>query len=138
MPHPPKANSSAPSPSDLSWLKHAQADQQKAPERLEETAKYLSGIVSIALTIFISNQAKEVVGAAENWLVGAVLLWMLAVVLSMFVLFPWRYSFVSDAPQSIQDAYSRVVKTKRLLLIISMIAFLIGLGSAVWGFSYAA
>lgn len=131
---PPKATSSAPSSSDLSWLAHARQDQQKAPERLEETAKYLSGIVSIALTIFISNRPEDWVTGPTGYFVAAALLWMFSVVLSAFVLFPWRYSFVADSPDSIRAAYKRVVQTKRWLLVVSMVAFLVGLGIAVRSF----
>ncbi|MEL6943373.1 MAG: hypothetical protein AAFO82_11945, partial [Bacteroidota bacterium] len=69
-----------------------------------------------------------------NLLLGTSLLWMVAAVLSFFVLFPTRYDFTQDAPASIKAAFQQAAKVKRSLLRIALICFIIGLGMAIFVF----
>lgn len=60
---PPILKGSPPDPSDTSWLEHARSEQQQQALRLEETAKYLAGIIAISLTIFIDKRRQ----ASYRW-----------------------------------------------------------------------
>lgn len=124
----------APSAAELAWLKHAQDEQQKAPERIEEAAKYLAGIVSICLTIFMDKDPRSLISGLDIYLHAVSVLWMIAVVLSFFVLFPTRYPFTKDSPASIKAAFQQVAKTKRNYLKVAMGCFLFGLGLALFVF----
>ncbi len=94
MSHPPTAKSKgAPSDHDKSWLAHAQKEKQEAPKRLEETAKFLVAIVSISLTVFISKRPEGLAAWTDKAFIGVAVIWMISVLLSFFVLFPWRYKF---------------------------------------------
>lgn len=135
MPPPPKATTTQPSKSELDWLDHARADLQKQPERLEDTAKFITGIVSISLTIFISNQPEDLAAWTRNWFLVATLLWLLSVVVSVFVLFPRRYTYRSDDPVDVMQAYKRVVRNKHFLLIISLGLFIGALAVACYAFT---
>ena len=61
-PAPPDIKGSAPSPEDKAWLEHAAAESRRAPERIEEAAKYLAGIIAISLSIFVSNPPGNLAG----------------------------------------------------------------------------
>ena len=124
---PPKAKSSLPDPEDQSWIEHVQSDIQKAPERVENTAKYLVGIISISLSIFLSNRADKTVGWAHTGLVIAIAFWLLSALLGFFVLYPWRYSFNPDSPKDIRRAYRKITNTKKTLLVLSLVCFMVAL-----------
>lgn len=132
MPGPPKAQGSAPDKSNQSWLEHAQKEIQTEPARLEETAKFLVGIISISLTIFISKQPEGLAAWTKGYFIFSALVWMLATLLSFFVLYPWRYSFNPESPTDIQRAYQRITTTKRVLLTLSIALFLAALGLATY------
>ncbi len=94
-----KLQGQAPSAEELAWLKHAQEEQQKAPERIEEAAKYLAAIVSICLTICF-DKIPNIPQPMDELLIPIIGgLWMLAVVLSFFALFPTRYRYIKDSPE---------------------------------------
>lgn len=131
---PPKAKGIPPSKVDESWIEHVQADIQKQPERLEETAKYLTGIISISLTIFISNPPKGLAAWTSSWFTTATIIWMASAVLSIFVLFPWRYTLNEDSPEDIKRAYAKITKRKRRVLVLTLVAFLLALGLATYAF----
>ncbi|MCO6491413.1 MAG: hypothetical protein J5I98_23550 [Phaeodactylibacter sp.] len=134
MPIPPKARASAASETEKSWVNHAQTDIQKEPERLEEAAKFLVGVISISLTIFISNRPEAIADWTSGWFIAATVIWMLSVVLSFFVLFPWRYKFNEDSPKDIKNAYRRISATKMLLLVLSLGCFFLALVLASYAF----
>ncbi|MGB5828206.1 MAG: hypothetical protein WBH22_17420 [Pseudomonas mandelii] len=124
----------APTEAELAWLAHAQAEQQKTPERIEETAKYLAGIIAISLTIFIDKRPDGLAEWTSNWLTTSAVLWGVAALVSLFVLLPWRYRYKADNPASIEMAFGRVTKVKYVLLWISVICYLVALGLGVYVF----
>lgn len=119
------------SPEEAAWLAHAQAEQQKSPDRVEEAAKYLAGIIAISLTIFIDKRPNNLADWTTNWLTLAAILWMLATFLSLFVLFPFPYTYQQDNPDSIKAAFQKVARRKRAVLSIAVILFVIALTLAV-------
>ncbi len=135
MSTPPKASAKKPGADpDQSWKQHVLNDQQKAPERLEDTAKFLVGIISISLTIFISRQPEGLAHWTKGWFIAATLFWMLSALLSFFVFFPWRYSFHPESMPDIKRAYSKITTTKRTLLILSLGVYFVALGIAAYAY----
>ena len=130
MSTPPKSTSTAPSASDAAWLQYAQAEKHKAPERLEEAAKFLVGITSISLTIFLSGRPAGLSASAASYLNAATVFWLLSTLFGMLVLFPWRYPYQEDAPEDIKRAYERLVFYKRTMLVGSLVFLLVALGVA--------
>lgn len=128
MPSPPKAAGRPPDHANDPWRQRVQEDIQKAPERLEETAKFLVGIISISLTIFLSDRPEGLAPWTAGWFVAATVWWLLSALLGFFVLFPWRYRFHEDSPEDIQRAYGRITRTKRRLLLGSLACFFVALG----------
>ena len=135
MPKPPSAKSKgAPTDHDKSWLAHAQKEKQEAPKRLEETAKFLVAIVSISLTVFISNRPEGLETWTDTAFIGVAVIWMISVLLSFFVLFPWRYQFNPESAEDIERAYRKISNTKWLWLVLSLAFYLLGLGIALFAF----
>jgi len=124
----------APTEAELAWLAHAQAEQQKTPERIEETAKYIAGIVAISLTIFIDKRPDDLAEWTDDWLTTVAVVWGIATLLSLFVLLPWRYKYRKDNPASIEAAFKKVSKVKYITLWASVICFLVALGMAIFAF----
>ncbi len=128
----PKASSSPPEASDATWLQYVQTEKQKAPERLEEAAKFLVGITSISLTIFLSGRPADFPAWAAIYLNAATIFWILSTVWGIFVLFPWRYAVREDSPEDIKRAHTRLVFYKRTMLVGSLFFFLLALCLAAW------
>lgn len=133
-PTPLRAQSSAPSDDDQKWLEHYRQEQRNTPVRLEETAKYLAGIISISLTIFVDKRPANLQDWTQGTLTLAAVLWMLSALLSFAVLFPWRYRYREDSPADIRRAHRRVVRVKMTLLVCSVALFLTALGIGVFAF----
>lgn len=132
---PLRAQSSAPTDDDRAWLEHYRQEQRNTPVRLEETAKYLAGIISISLTIFIDKRPANLESWTQGTLTVAAVLWMLSALLSFAVLFPWRYRYREDSPADVRRAHRHVVRVKMVLLVFSVLLFLVALGIGVFAFA---
>ena len=133
-PIPIRAKSTVPKDNDLVWIQHAKDEQRNAPGRIEETAKYLAGVISISLTIFIDKRPLTLQAWTQIPLSIAAVLWMMAALGSFTVLFPWRYTYREDSPSDIRRAYRRIVKVKMILLAISTVLFLAALSCGIFAF----
>lgn len=113
-------------PAEKSWREYALKAQQDAPEHFESAAKFLTGLVSVCLTLFlkINDASFESMSA---WVGIAVVLWLLSVVFAFFVFFPFGYGYSKHSSQSIEAANQKVVQTKRRVLMVSTVFFLAGL-----------
>jgi len=135
MSKPPIAKSKgAPTDHDKSWLAHAQKEKQEAPKRLEETAKFLVAIVSISLTVFISNRPEGLETWTDKAFSWVAVIWIISVLLSFFVLFPWRYSFNPESAEDIERAYRIISNAKWWLLVLSLAFYLLALGVGSFAF----
>ena len=116
-------------PEKESWYRYRLKEEQETPKRLEDAAKFLAFMISVSLTIFLS-----VSGAAGKGDPGfspgsaaGLTCWILSLLLSFFVLFPFRYRFSSVSIRTFQQAHQRVVRVKGFLLILSLIFFFVAL-----------
>ncbi len=79
---------------DKSWHEFVRAQQQKEAERVEDAAKYLSGMIGIAFAIFLKTDADAFSHQASSgtvtWAAG---LWLLSLCISFFIFFPWKYAY---------------------------------------------
>ena len=124
----------APTDHVKSWLSHAQKEKLEAPKRLEETAKFLVAIISISLTIFISDRPEDMEPTTDKTFIWVAIIWMISVLLSFFVLFPWRYKFNPESVEDIERAYRKITNTKRWILMLSLVFYLVALGMAAFAF----
>ncbi len=120
------------SEADQSWIKHQREVQQKTPERIEDAAKFLSGMISISLTIFLKlnpDGFKEMAGS--GLLNTAVLLWIASLVFTFLVLFPAPYRYHDSSSASIRRMHKKVVRYKYGMLAAGASLFSAALGMLV-------
>ncbi len=133
MDEPEKSKSRIPPPDTDSWYEYIWKAQQETPNRLEDAAKFLAGMISISLSIFLAVGKTAFDKCADSAAIkGAVLLWLLSLVFSFLVLFPWRYKYVSVDVKNIKAVHRRIVKNKYILLIMSSTFFWGALGVLGW------
>ena len=112
-----------------SWLDHIIKFKQETPKRLEEAAKFFTGIVSFTLTLLLSVNQKIFDFSNHKVLtLCAVFLWIISIGTSFFVVFPFDYRYSSLSSDSIVEAYEKMVKRKKSLLIFSLATYLISIG----------
>ncbi len=116
-------------PEEDSWLDFVQEQEQRQAERVEDAAKFLAGMISIAFAIFLKTDEEAFNGATNPWLVKvAAGLWLLSLGASFFVLFPQKYRYSKASATSIQFMNQRVVQRKRGWLLGAMGLFVVALG----------
>jgi len=125
-----------PAPPDTkSWYEHLWKSRQETPARLEEAAKFLSGVISITLTLFLTVGKSSFEDVGLRGPAGAAaILWLLSLVLCLFVIFPFRYRYCGQSVQSIKDMHAKIVRTKYRLLRASVFQFLLALAILVYVF----
>jgi len=119
---------------DKDWLKFYAEEQRKTPARYEEVAKYLTGIISICLTIFIDKKPPNLQWWTIDALTLASIFWVIAAIMTFIVLFPMKYDYNDQSPESIKAMHSKIVIRKRNFLIVSVGLFIIGLVISVYAF----
>ena len=110
------------------WYRFQVQEQQETPKRLEEAAKFLVTIISISLTLFLAITGKD--NIAKNITCGFLIMmvcWFLSILGAFFVLFPFRYKYSQLQVQSYIDAHKNIVKTKRRILLISLLFYILAL-----------
>ena len=120
-----------PSEDELDWRRHTREDLQKVPERLEQTAKFLVGIIGICLTIFLTKRPEGLGTATPALFWWASACWLLAAIVSMGVMFPRRYTYWEDDLDSIMETHRKIRNWKWALLLASAFLFFGGLVCAV-------
>ncbi len=111
------------------WRTYQLESQQKTPERLEDAAKFLAGMISISLTIFLKLNPEGFKGLEQHPLtITAAVLWLLSLLAAFLVLFPVPYRYASTSSEDIKRMHRKVVRYKYACLMISALLFLIALG----------
>ena len=75
-------------PETKAWRAFMLEQEQKTPERLEDVAKALSGMISVTLAIFLTIGKKEFENNPDNTIAIALIIWLVSLVLSFLVVFP--------------------------------------------------
>ena len=115
------------SPTTQKWHDFQQETEQKTPERLEEAAKFLTGTISITLTIFLIGD-ENLLQNADKVVVGFITIsWLLSLLAAVLVIFPRHYRYRSDSAQSIQQTHQKIINFKYTLLVISAALFFMAL-----------
>jgi hypothetical protein len=124
------------SEADQSWIKHQREVQQKTPERIEDAAKFLSGMISISLTIFLKldDTAFEHMNDSAP-LNAAVILWVFSLICTFLVLFPAPYSYHDSSAASIRAMHKKVVRYKYGMLGVGAGLFVVALSILVGMFT---
>lgn len=123
---------------EKSWIEYQRTESQGTLKRLEETAKYLSGLASVSLTIMLGPN-KEVFSALRNTalLKAGIISWLISILLTLAVVFPFRYRYASNSSTSIKRTYRKIARIKFSFLILGALLFLTGLSLIAWLFLFS-
>ena len=116
-------------PDTRSWYEYQWKERQETPGRLEEAAKFVSGTMAVCLTLFLAagKSQWENIGASSGRLKTAVILLLLGLLVTILVLFPWRYRYSGVSIEDFKRAHGRIILVKRVLLIAGLFLFLVSL-----------
>ena len=117
-----------PDPDTESWYEYTWKTQQETPARLEECAKFLTGVIAITLTLFLTA-GKDAFESQQlsGWAGTALGLWLISLVLCILVLFPRRRRYRDDSVESIKEMHQGIVNTKYGMLAAALLLFLTAL-----------
>lgn len=120
--------SKKPDPDTRSWYEYIWRKQQDTPARIEDAAKFMATMISVSLTIFLAAGGSVLKESGINWQIRlAIILWLVSLICSFLVLFPWRYSYSSVSVKSVKEMHRRIVLVKYTLLIVCLVLFLLTL-----------
>jgi hypothetical protein len=113
---------------ETSWIQHQRTESQGTLKRLEETAKYLSGLSSISLTIILGPNRDIFKDLQHNGLLKTgIICWLLSILFTLVVVFPFRYQYISNSFSSIKSTHRKIAKIKFTFLIIGSLLYLTGI-----------
>ena len=115
-------------PETKAWRTFILEQEQKTPERLEDVAKALSGMVSVTLAIFLSIGKQEFANSTDNIIATALIIWLVSLLLSFLVVFPFPYRYSKQSAKTFIAAHKKTKRTKCILLVISTLFYLTALG----------
>ena len=103
------------------WIEYSWKMQQEVPNRFEDAAKFLATIISLSITLFFTAIEKLELLMPNTFFVALILLvWVGALVCAFFVMFPFRYEFVSNSEKEIKDLQRKIVAKKKNLFLLSI------------------
>ena len=121
-------------PDTEKWHEFLVKEQQETPKRLEDTAKTLTGIISITLALFLSVGKSSFENSPRCIIKSALVLWLISLIVAVIVTFPFVYHFPSGSTGKFQEKHTIIVRNKFILLIISVILYLAALIMLAWYF----
>jgi len=118
---------------EKSWIEYQRTESQGTLKRLEETAKYLSGLSAISLTIILGPD-HEIFKALHHsgWLKAGMISWLLSIVLTLAVVFPFRYGYIANSYTSIRKMHRKIARLKLAFLIVGTLLYLVGISILAW------
>lgn len=118
---------------EKSWIEYQRNESQGTLKRLEETAKYLSGVSSISLTIILGPD-HEIFKTLHNsnLLKTGIVCWLLSILFTLAVVFPFRYRYIGNSFSSIRSTHQRIARFKFAFLILGSILYLTGISLLAW------
>lgn len=115
-------------PETKAWRTFMLEQEQKTPERLEDVAKAMSGMVSVTLAIFLTIGKQEFEDSPDVTIATALIIWLVSLVLSFLVVFPFPYGYSKQSAKTFINVHKKIVRAKYVLLITSTVLYLMALG----------
>jgi hypothetical protein len=113
---------------EKSWIEYQRSESQGTLKRLEETAKYLSGLSSVSLTILLGPDHEIFKTLHDsNLLKVGIISWLLSILFTLAVVFPFRYSYIGNSFSSIRKMHQRIARLKFFFLILGSLLYLTGI-----------
>lgn len=132
---PERLQGEAAPPDTKSWYEHIWKTQQETPARLEEAAKFLSGVISITLTLFLTVGKDSFENVRLKGRAGlATGLWLLSLVLCVLAIFPRRYRYSDIRVDTMKEMHRQTVRYKYAMLVGAVVLFLTALVILTWLF----
>jgi hypothetical protein len=123
---PEKILGEMPMPDAEKWHAYGFTLQQETPNRLEDAAKFLAGMISISLTLTIPNLDRLLKMFSQTfWIKLGFGLWLISLAVAFFVIYPRKYQFHSQSAEQIKAVHQRLWRYKRTLFIIAVITYFI-------------
>ena len=123
---------------DLKWIEYQLKEKQDTLKRLEDTAKYLSGLASVSLTILLAPNKEAFRLFDCSWLLKTgILCWLISILFTLAVLFPFRYKYMENSAQSIRTMFKRTTALKYTLLILGTFFYMAGICITVYMYLFA-
>jgi hypothetical protein len=118
---------------ELTWVEYQAREKLETLKRYEETAKYLSGLSTITLTILTgpNNENFKLISHLLLLKIG-IICWLASIVCTLAVLFPFRYSYIKNSAQSIKETHAKTARVKYLLLLSGTVFYLTGVSITVY------
>lgn len=110
------------------WHTYHKKEREETPKRLEESAKFLSGLTGLTLTLFLTGNDTIFLESSPALMKVASVFWLLSLLCTLWVIFPFRYAVNNSSAQSIEQTFKRVVRTKYRLLFAAAVFYFLGLG----------
>lgn len=109
-----------------SWMRYTWEMKQKTADRIEDAAKALATMISIALSFFwgILGLNAELKQLIDSKILSVI--WILALIISFFVLYPRKYKFNPYSADTIKKMTEEMIHFKKILFLISIILFIFG------------
>ena len=121
------------SPEIQSWMNYSWETRQQTPARLEDAAKYLSVMITIAITFFLAVYGKPETFAKSSFLIKSIpLIWCLSLIFSFLILYPKKYRYNSNSAESIKNMNEKIINFKQMIFSIASLCYIIGIGLFVW------
>ena len=118
-----------------SWMTYSWETKQQTPARLEDAAKYLAVMMTVAITLFLGVIEKNALLTTSSWWIKSIpLLWCLSLILSFLVLYPKKYLFNASSAESIQQMTEKIIQWKQRIFFAASLCFIVGMGLLVWKF----
>lgn len=116
------------SPTRNAWRQYFLKSKQEEILRVEETAKFLTGLSSVVFTILqIFNLNNASFLPSGTWAKIGFIVWMISLATSLFVLFPGKYKFSINEAAKFESIHDSIVHRKRLILLISTFSFFLAM-----------
>jgi len=118
---------------ELSWIQYQAKEKQETLKRYEETAKYLSGLSTITLTILTGPNSESFKVISQLLLLKTgIVCWLVSIACTLAVLFPFRYTYIKNSAQSIKDTFAKTGRVKYVLLLLGTLFYLAGVTITVY------
>jgi len=98
--------------------------KQESPNRLEDAAKFLSGLIAVCFTIFLNGSPSFIKDLHIVLQAITAFLWFITLFGVVMVLYPRKYDYHKSSAESIEKMHGQVVKHKLLWLQFTTVCFL--------------
>lgn len=107
-----------------SWYEYMWKTEQETPKRLEDTAKFITGLASICITIAVRVGDPQFKGTLST--VGTLILFS-SLLAAFFVAFSHDYIHQKHSVESYKAMQQKIIIHKQKLLFVAKVLFLCGL-----------